>query len=101
MVVEAVPAELARIITERVAVPTIGIGAGPDCDGQTVVSTDLLGIESKLFLKFAKRYADLGQQIETAFRSYVAETQSGAFPGSDMSPHLSPVTLAELERRLV
>jgi 3-methyl-2-oxobutanoate hydroxymethyltransferase len=100
MVVEAVPAELARIITERVAVPTIGIGAGADCDGQTVVSTDLLGIESKLFLKFAKRYANLGEQIETAFRDYVTETQSGAFPAPELSPNLSPEILSELERRL-
>jgi 3-methyl-2-oxobutanoate hydroxymethyltransferase len=100
MVVEAVPAELARVITERTPIPTIGIGAGPDCDGQTVVSTDLLGIESKLFLKFAKRYAELGEQIESAFRAYVAETRSGAFPGPDLSPHLAPDVLAALESRL-
>jgi 3-methyl-2-oxobutanoate hydroxymethyltransferase len=100
MVVEAVPAELARLITERVGIPTIGIGAGGDCDGQTVVSTDLLGIESRLFLKFAKRYAELGEQIENAFHAYVAETQDGTFPGPDLSPHLAPDVLASLEARL-
>ena len=100
MVVEAVPAELARVITERVRVPTIGIGAGPDCDGQTVVSTDMLGIESPLFLTFAQRYAELGAEIESAFRAYVIETQSGVFPGPELSPHLSAAILAELQSRL-
>lgn len=100
MVVEAVPAEVARLITERVRIPTIGIGAGPDCDGQTVVSTDLLGIESRLFLTFAKRYAELGVQIETAFRAYVDDTRSGAFPGRELATSLTPETLAALERAL-
>ncbi|HEU0115505.1 MAG TPA: 3-methyl-2-oxobutanoate hydroxymethyltransferase [Thermomicrobiales bacterium] len=85
IVVEAIPSELGRIVTDAVPVPTIGIAAGPDCDGQTLVSTDLLGIESKLFLSFAKRYANLGPAIETAFASYVAEVRSGAFPGPEHS----------------
>jgi 3-methyl-2-oxobutanoate hydroxymethyltransferase len=85
IVVEAIPSELGRIVTEAVAVPTIGIAAGPDCDGQTLVSTDLLGIESKLFLSFAKRYADLGPTIEAAFASYVDEVRSGVFPGPEHS----------------
>lgn len=100
MVIEAVPAELAAVITERVPVPTIGIGAGPHCDGQTVVSTDMLGIESPLFLNFAKRYAELGTQIEAAFRAYVGETRSGAFPGPELSPSLAPDVLTDLRRRL-
>lgn len=100
MVVEAVPAELAGIITARVPVPTIGIGAGPHCDGQTVVSTDLLGIESTLFLKFAKRYANLGSQIETAFAQYVEETRSGIFPGPELSPSLDAAVISELDSRL-
>lgn len=100
IVVEAVPAEVARLITDRVGIPTIGIGAGPDCDGQTVVSTDLLGIESRLFLTFAKRYAELGVQIETAFRAFVDDTRSGVFPGSDLTTSLTAETLAALERAL-
>jgi 3-methyl-2-oxobutanoate hydroxymethyltransferase len=83
IVVEAIPAELGRIVTEAVAVPTIGIAAGPDCDGQTLVSTDLLGIESKLFLSFAKRYADLGPAIQAAFAAYVDEVRAGVFPGPE------------------
>ena len=100
MVVEAIPAELAATVTRSVSIPTIGIGAGGKCDGQTVVSADLLGIESTLFLKFAKRYADLGNQIEVAFRSYVEETKSGVFPGADFSTALDPAVLAEIESRL-
>lgn len=89
MVVEAVPNELASAITAAVSVPTIGIGAGPNCDGQTLVSTDMLGIESMLFLNFAKRYAEIGTLIETAFATYVAEVQSGAFPRSETTGSLS------------
>jgi 3-methyl-2-oxobutanoate hydroxymethyltransferase len=100
MVVEAIPAELAAIVTSRVPTPTIGIGAGPHCDGQTVVSTDLLGIESTLFLKFAKRYANLGPQIEAAFAEYVAETRGGTFPGPELSPSLNTEVIAELKARL-
>lgn len=100
MVVEAIPAELAAIITEQIPVPTIGIGAGPHCDGQTVVSTDLLGIESPLFLKFAKRYAELGSEIQAAFASYVEETQSGVFPGPELSPTMDPDVLTALRSRV-
>lgn len=97
MVVEAVPAELGRIITERVAVPTIGIGAGPDCDGQIVAATDMLGIETRLFLNFSKRYASIGAEIETAFRTYASEVQSGEFPGAAYSTSLAPDVVKELE----
>jgi 3-methyl-2-oxobutanoate hydroxymethyltransferase len=99
-VVEAVPAELAAAITDAVRIPTIGIGAGPHCDGQTVVSTDILGIESKLFLKFAKRYASIGAEIEAAFRDYVAETQSGVYPAPDLVSNLDPAVGAALTNRL-
>lgn len=101
MVVEAVPAELAAVVTERVPVPTIGIGAGPSCDGQTVVSTDLLGIESKLFLNFSRRYADLGPAIADAFRAYVTETASGAYPGPELTVAMDPAILASLRAQLL
>jgi 3-methyl-2-oxobutanoate hydroxymethyltransferase len=96
MVVEAVPADLARLITARVPVPTIGIGSGPDCDGQILVATDMLGIESKLFLTFAKRYANLGVEIETAFRAYLSEVESGVFPGPELTTALPPEVLRAL-----
>lgn len=99
MVVEAVPRELARMITERVPVPTIGIGAGPGCDGQTLVSTDLLGVESKLFLNFAKRYADLGATIEEAFARYRQEVEGDVFPGDGFATSMEPAVLAALRSR--
>jgi 3-methyl-2-oxobutanoate hydroxymethyltransferase len=100
MVVEAVPAELGRIVTEAVTIPTIGIAAGPDCDGQTLVSTDLLGIESKLFLSFAKRYAELGREIETAFAAYVEEVRAGVFPGPEHSFAMPDETFEALRAAL-
>jgi 3-methyl-2-oxobutanoate hydroxymethyltransferase len=100
MVVEAVPADLGRIVTERVSVPTIGIGAGADCDGQVLVSNDLLGIDSTLSLKFAKRYAELGPAMELAFASYVHEVQGGEFPAPENSFTMKPEVLQALEEAL-
>ena len=97
MVVEAVPAELARMITVQVAAPTIGIGSGRDCDGQIVAATDMLGIESKLFLNFSKKYANLGAEIEAAFRTYLSEVESGEFPGPELATSLPPEVLTALD----
>jgi len=80
IVVEAVPAELAERVTRAVSVPTIGIGAGPHCDGQVLVGYDLLGMYSELRPKFVKRFAEAGEVVVNAARAYVAEVQSGAFP---------------------
>jgi 3-methyl-2-oxobutanoate hydroxymethyltransferase len=100
MVVEAVPADLGRIVTERVVVPTIGIGAGVDCDGQVLVVNDLLGIDSKLTLRFAKRYAQLGPVIQDAFASYVQEVQGSVFPAQENSFTMKPEILQALEEAL-
>jgi 3-methyl-2-oxobutanoate hydroxymethyltransferase len=96
IVIEAVPAELAGLITARIGIPTIGIGAGPHCDGQVALVTDLLGIESKLALRFSKRFARLGPEIERAFAAYIAETESGAFPGPELTIPLDPEVLRAL-----
>jgi 3-methyl-2-oxobutanoate hydroxymethyltransferase len=80
IVLEALPADLARRITEAVRAPTIGIGAGPHCDGQVLVCYDFLGMFRDLQPRFVKRYAELGDAIVAATRGYVAEVQSGAFP---------------------
>ena len=85
IVVEGVPAELGRRITEAVSVPTIGIGAGPHCDGQVLVCYDFLGMYSNVRPKFVKRYAELGDAIVEATKSYVSEVQSGEFPGAEHS----------------
>jgi 3-methyl-2-oxobutanoate hydroxymethyltransferase len=80
IVVEGVPADLARRITDAVEVPTIGIGAGADCDGQILVCYDYLGMVRDLKPKFVKRFVEVGDAIVQATRSYVDEVRSGAFP---------------------
>ncbi|HXF56792.1 MAG TPA: 3-methyl-2-oxobutanoate hydroxymethyltransferase [Actinomycetota bacterium] len=80
LVLEGIPAEVARRITEAVAVPTIGIGAGPHCDGQVLVLTDLLGLTFGPTPKFAKAYADLRAEVTRAVRAFQAEVAAGAFP---------------------
>lgn len=83
IVLECVPPDLAEDITEAVSVPTIGIGAGPHCDGQILVLHDLLGLYGDFKPKFAKRYADLGTAVTEAVVSYQSEVSSGAFPAEE------------------
>ena len=85
LVIESVPSALAREITEMVSIPTIGIGAGPSCDGQVVVSYDLLGIFNKFRPKFVKRYAQLDKAVKEAVAQYAKEVKSGAFPTKEFS----------------
>jgi len=80
LVVECVPAELAARITAAVKIPTIGIGAGPHCDGQILVTPDLLGLFSDLRPRFVKQYADLGQEVCRAVEQYCREVRDGTFP---------------------
>lgn len=85
IVLELVPTELAGRITEAVGVPTIGIGAGPLCDGQVQVSNDLLGLYGEFHPKHAKKYAHLSDVISEAFKSYVEDVTAGRFPGPEHS----------------
>ena len=80
LVVECVPTELGKKITEAVSIPTIGIGAGPHCDGQVLVIQDMLGMYGDLRPKFAKRYADAGAQIRAAVQAYCRDVREGKFP---------------------
>ena len=80
MVLECIPNEVARVITEQVSIPTIGIGAGPHCDGQVLVLNDLLGITSGYIPKFVKAYADLKSDITRAVTQYREEVREGRFP---------------------
>jgi 3-methyl-2-oxobutanoate hydroxymethyltransferase len=77
---EGIPGELAKRITQSIPVPTIGIGAGPDCDGQVLVCYDLLGLEMEFRPKFARRFAELGQAVIAATGAYVQDVRTGAFP---------------------
>jgi 3-methyl-2-oxobutanoate hydroxymethyltransferase len=85
IVLEAIPPDLAELVTKLVSVPTIGIGAGAGCDGQVLVCYDLLGMYRDLSPKFAKRFAEVGDQIVEATRAYVDEVQGRAFPGPEHS----------------
>jgi len=88
IVLEAVPAEVAAAVTEQLAIPTIGIGAGPQCDGQVLVFHDFIGYTSGYIPKHNKRYASIAETIVTAARQYVDEVKSGAFPGEEQTVHL-------------
>ncbi|MCI0378535.1 MAG: 3-methyl-2-oxobutanoate hydroxymethyltransferase [Gemmataceae bacterium] len=85
VVVECVPIESAAKITEALRIPTIGIGAGPHCDGQVLVAHDMLGLYQEFHPRFAKQYADLGRAVLEAVETYCQEVRDGAFPGPDHS----------------
>ncbi len=85
LVLESVPARLARFMSERLDIPTIGIGAGPDCGGQVLVTHDLLGLFDRFTPRFVKRYADLHGEMARAFADYKAEVEAGAFPAEEHS----------------
>jgi 3-methyl-2-oxobutanoate hydroxymethyltransferase len=85
VVLEAVPSPVAAEVTRRVAVPTIGIGAGPDCDGQVLVYHDLLGLTEGHLPRFVKRYANLSREIRDAIEAYAADVRAGTFPDDEHS----------------
>ncbi|HEX9502362.1 MAG TPA: 3-methyl-2-oxobutanoate hydroxymethyltransferase, partial [Thermoanaerobaculia bacterium] len=90
LVLECVPEELAALITERVRIPTIGIGAGPSCDGQVLVFHDLLGLYDGHTAKFVRRYANVGEEMHKAIAKYLDDVRSGRFPdGNAESFHMS------------
>jgi 3-methyl-2-oxobutanoate hydroxymethyltransferase len=85
LVLEAIPMDIAREITESLTIPTIGIGAGVHCDGQVLVSYDALGMDESFKPRFVRRYETLGSKIKEAIGQYVAEVRSGAFPSATES----------------
>lgn len=96
VLLEGVPAELARIITEKLEVPTIGIGAGPYCDGQVLVIQDMLGMFRKMRPKFVKTYTQGGDTAVEAVREYIQEVRSGVFPGREHSFTMDEKLLSSL-----
>ena len=96
IVLELVPAPLARLITREVGVPTIGIGAGADCDGQVLVTHDLLGLYAGHVPRFVKRYADLAPTVQDAVTRYIREVRDGSFPGPEHSFAMDESLLARL-----
>ncbi|MCS6907449.1 MAG: 3-methyl-2-oxobutanoate hydroxymethyltransferase [Anaerolineales bacterium] len=89
LVLESVPRQLAAYITQHLEIPTIGIGAGEGCDGQVLVTHDLLGLFDRFTPRFAKQYAQLYSTMRTAFAQYVAEVQAGLFPDKEHSLEMS------------
>ena len=99
VVLEAVPTPLARIITQKISVPTIGIGAGPFCDGQVQVVSDMLGLFTDFVPRHSRQYARLADGIKQAVGDYVKEVQAGAFPTDKQSFTMDEGLLAELEKQ--
>jgi 3-methyl-2-oxobutanoate hydroxymethyltransferase len=85
IVLELVPAPLAAEVTRSIAIPTIGIGAGPSCDGQVLVLPDMLGLNDRFSPKFLKRYAAMADEVRTAVRAYASDVREGRYPGPDHS----------------
>jgi 3-methyl-2-oxobutanoate hydroxymethyltransferase len=85
MVLEGIPWQLAQEISESISIPTVGIGAGPHCDGQVLVVNDILGMSDGFSPKFVKRYAELGEEMARAFNDYIADVRDGKFPDLDHS----------------
>jgi 3-methyl-2-oxobutanoate hydroxymethyltransferase len=96
LVLEAIPAEVAQLISNRLAIPIIGIGAGSGCDGQVLVTHDLLGLFDRFTPSFVKKYADLFSQMESAFQEYIADVRDRSFPAPEHANAMDPQALREL-----
>lgn len=96
LVLECVPLELAKLISEQISIPTIGIGAGNGCDGQILVTHDLLGMYQGRIPKFVKQYTQLGSSIEESVKQYIVEVKNGTFPEEIHSFHMAQETLEKL-----
>ena len=96
IVLECVPSKLAAIIRKEVSIPTIGIGAGADCDGQILVYQDMLGMFSDFTPKFVKKFANVGETMAEAFKDYINEVQSGTFPGPEHGFKISEEVITKL-----
>ena len=96
VVLECVPAKLAAIITEKLSIPTIGIGAGAQCDGQILVYQDMLGMYSDFTPKFVKKYEALGEKMNIAFKNYIKEVKDGVFPAEEHSFKINDEVIEKL-----
>jgi 3-methyl-2-oxobutanoate hydroxymethyltransferase len=97
VVLECTPTPVSKLITDKLAIPTIGIGAGPDCDGQVQVISDLLGLYTDFVPKHAKQYARLAGEIKTAVSSYISEVKSHGFPTAEQSYTMDASLIKQLE----
>jgi 3-methyl-2-oxobutanoate hydroxymethyltransferase len=100
IMLECVPSEVARAMSRQLKIPVIGIGSGPDCDGQILVAQDLLGLFERFLPKFVKVYRQLGQEVLAAFREFRDEVAGGVFPASEHSTSMEDGQLERLESML-
>jgi len=100
IVLEGIPRELAAIITRRLRIPTIGIGAGPDCDGQILVFHDLIGLSFNPPAKFVRSYANLREILHQSLTSFRGDVADGSYPGDRESYHWSPAVSQEFEKEM-
>lgn len=96
MVLECVPSRLAKLVTDAVSVPTIGIGAGADCDGQVLVYQDMLGMFPDFTPKFVRKFANVGEVMKTAFGEYIKEVKAGNFPSEEHTFKISDEVIDKL-----
>ncbi len=97
VILECVPSLLSKIVTQRLSVPTISYGAGVHCDGQGLVSPDVIGLFDRFTPKFAKRYVNLGELVLKAFESYRDEVVKGELPTDQHSFHIDEETLSKIK----
>ncbi|RDY29340.1 3-methyl-2-oxobutanoate hydroxymethyltransferase [Romboutsia weinsteinii] len=96
VVLEGIPSKVAALVTEKLSIPTIGIGAGADCDGQILVYQDMLGMFSDFTPKFVKKYENLGERMNAAFKNYIDEVGNGIFPSEEHGFRVEEAVLAKL-----
>ena len=100
LVLESVPARLAELVSKRLSIPTIGIGAGVGCDGQVLVTHDLLGLFDRFTPKFVKKYADFHSEMQRAFTEFISDVESRTFPAAEHSVEMADAEWAELLKGL-
>jgi len=100
LVLESVPARLAQLISQKLSIPTIGIGAGVGCDGQVLVGHDILGLFDRFTPRFVKKYADLHGEMQRAFSEYIADVQQRSFPAAEHSVEMDEKEWEQLTRDL-
>ena len=98
VVLEGIPAKLAEIITKKLEIPTIGIGAGNGCDGQVLVYQDMMGMTSGHTAKFVKKFAEAGELMRKGIADYITETKSGAFPAEEHTYSIEETVINEIIR---
>jgi 3-methyl-2-oxobutanoate hydroxymethyltransferase len=97
VVLETIPARLGKVITERLSIPTIGIGAGRHCDGQVQVFHDMMGLYQGHKPRHVRRYAEIGETFRQALQTFAADVREGSFPAAEESFRIDPAKLGEVE----